>query len=623
MNIRHNILIRSLMNPGISAKLTLFFILFGVIIGYLTTLYFVMGSTQIFIDSTRRLMSEKFKTISQGRAPDILASPAVNLDKELNYGLRMLKELAYDPDIKANMIIYYLDRSVDRWVHLDIGDNGLISSVDADKEISALLDRSLRNHFRFSARIYFGRKDTVNLFIDITGSRDRNLYVLALTASRDSIMNMITREKGQTIVYTLLLLFISTLLGISFGKRIAGPVEHITEEAEKMAAGDLERTFTVKRSDEIGRLGSSLNAMSYGIRKRIAAMETMNLIDKAILSSISRYDLLNSVIKIVSGIFEDTTAAMVLRDENRSGFEILTARAGVYSSALSKKTFVEEASIPAFVLGKRSVAYQCGRSSTGEDREAYIFFSSIEGEEPGVVASIPIYISAIYRGSLFILRRADRFFADDELLTLKMLADQAGVALHSLNAFEEKESLLLGIMIALTRSIDAKSKWTAGHSERVARFSELIAKRLFLTEQELRVISYAAILHDIGKIGVPENILDKPGRLTEEEYAVIKTHPESGAHIIRDISRYTDIMPGILHHHEHWDGSGYPAALRGESIPLPARIIVISDIYDAITADRPYRKGMNKHEAVAFMNENSGRLFDPEILKVFLDILQE
>jgi putative nucleotidyltransferase with HDIG domain len=186
--------------------------------------------------------------------------------------------------------------------------------------------------------------------------------------------------------------------------------------------------------------------------------------------------------------------------------------------------------------------------------------------------------------------------------------------------FEEKESLLFGIMIALTKSIDAKSKWTAGHSERVAKFVENIAIEMQLDEEKIRTLTISAVLHDIGKIAVPEQILDKPAKLTLNEFDIIKTHPVVGAKIISDIPAYENILPGVLYHHEHWDGSGYPEGIKGQQIPLNSRIITVADVFDAITDDRPYRKGMNYNEAILFMKDQKGKLFDAEIVDIFIEL---
>jgi len=158
------------------------------------------------------------------------------------------------------------------------------------------------------------------------------------------------------------------------------------------------------------------------------------------------------------------------------------------------------------------------------------------------------------------------------------------------------------------------------HSERVTRFAELIGRGLNLSDDQMRVLTVSAILHDIGKIAVPEQILDKPGKLTDEEFAVVKKHPQAGADIISSIPSYEKILPGILHHHERWDGAGYPQGLQEKDIPLFARIICIADVYDALTEDRPYRQAWSREQVRKFFEEQRGRMFDPELVDIFLKL---
>ena len=235
----------------------------------------------------------------------------------------------------------------------------------------------------------------------------------------------------------------------------------------------------------------------------------------------------------------------------------------------------------------------------------------------GTIVHAPLFSAGIYQGSCFVVSSKYTGFSSEEQEAIRMLSDQVGVALQNMCIYREKEELLFELLTALTRAIDAKSKWTSGHSERVAEYALLLGKSINLSDKDLESIKMSSLVHDIGKIATPETILDKPGKLTDEEFTVIKKHPEEGARIIGGIKSYGKIVPGILYHHEHWDGSGYPESLMEKSIPLISRIITIADVFDAISADRPYRKGMSYDEAYKFMLEMSGRLFDPELLEKF------
>ena len=206
--------------------------------------------------------------------------------------------------------------------------------------------------------------------------------------------------------------------------------------------------------------------------------------------------------------------------------------------------------------------------------------------------------------------------------------DEIGMLAEALNTMasriidgtKERENILIGILIALTRAIDAKSPWTVGHSERVTRYTEAIGRGLHLNEHRMRVLTVSANLHDIGKIAVPEQILDKPGKLTDEEFAVVKKHPQAGADIISSIPSYETILPGILYHHERWDGTGYPKGIGGNDISLFARIICIADVYDALTEDRPYRKAWSREQVLQFFEEQKEKMFDPELVDIFMNL---
>ena len=192
---------------------------------------------------------------------------------------------------------------------------------------------------------------------------------------------------------------------------------------------------------------------------------------------------------------------------------------------------------------------------------------------------------------------------------------------RNLELFEAQESLLTGIVRAIINAIDAKDPYTCGHSDRVALYAKRIAARLGESAEECERIYMAGLLHDVGKIGVPDSILAKPGALTEEEYAIVKKHPEIGYAILKHLNQLDYVLPGVLHHHEAVDGSGYPSGLAGESIPLHGRILAVADAYDAMTSDRPYRPGMPSETAESILRSEAGKMWDSDIVSVFLECL--
>jgi len=183
--------------------------------------------------------------------------------------------------------------------------------------------------------------------------------------------------------------------------------------------------------------------------------------------------------------------------------------------------------------------------------------------------------------------------------------------------YAEQQDLFLGVLRALTASIDAKDRYTRGHSERVAMLSCQIALAAGLTPEQAERIRIAGLVHDVGKIGVPESVLGKQGKLTEAEFGAIKLHPEIGHRILKDIAPLADVLPGVLHHHERWDGQGYPHGIAGASIPLYARIIAVADTFDAMSSTRSYRSAMPRATVLAEIARCAGRQFDPELAMAF------
>jgi putative nucleotidyltransferase with HDIG domain len=173
---------------------------------------------------------------------------------------------------------------------------------------------------------------------------------------------------------------------------------------------------------------------------------------------------------------------------------------------------------------------------------------------------------------------------------------------------------------AMITALDFRDNETMGHSRRVVEYAVIVAKTMGIGEPELSWIRRGAILHDVGKIGVPEAILNKPDRLTAAEMAVMKSHPEKGAEILASIRAMRDIVPGVLHHHERFDGMGYPRFLKGENIPLQARIIIIADTFDAMTSTRPYRNALPTQVAVDEIRRCTATQFDPRLADVFVEL---
>jgi putative nucleotidyltransferase with HDIG domain len=185
-----------------------------------------------------------------------------------------------------------------------------------------------------------------------------------------------------------------------------------------------------------------------------------------------------------------------------------------------------------------------------------------------------------------------------------------------------KQSLIEAVF-AFAKTIEVKDHYTAEHTERTVKYATEIAKAIKLPKEDIERIKQAAMLHDLGKIGISEEILNKKGPLTKGEMREIKKHPQLGADILRPIQFLHPIIPLILHHHERWDGKGYPSGLKGDEIPVGARVVALADVYHALTTDRPYRKGYSWEQAIEIIKKGSGSQFDPEVVDAFLKIIKQ
>ena len=214
-------------------------------------------------------------------------------------------------------------------------------------------------------------------------------------------------------------------------------------------------------------------------------------------------------------------------------------------------------------------------------------------------------------------------FRRSELRLLNSMAEQIAVVITNSDLYRDLERFVINMVKSLVYAIEAKDDYTRGHSERVCRYSLLMADQMGFSEERKKILQWASILHDSGKIGIPESILNKPWRLEDEEYRIVKNHPQKGHTILEPLEQLASSLPGMLHHHERYDGKGYPGGLKGKEIPLEARIIAVADTFDAITSNRAYRPGKSPTEALEEMERVAGSQLDPELVQVFKEVMRK
>ena len=352
---------------------------------------------------------------------------------------------------------------------------------------------------------------------------------------------------------------------------------------------------------------------SIELSAKIETIQVMNEIDKSILSTLNIDEILENVTRLVSRLISCEIAMVNIIDNEKKGFVFA---AGLGINRLKKGDLIpfnETSSIDVMETGKMEYIANLADQKDRRPFEEALF-------KQGILSHIrfPLYVRGEISAVLGIGSKRISAFTVDNLSVLENLADQVGIALNNATLLSDIENLFIGTVKSLSSTIDAKSHWTAGHSANVTMYAMEIGKKMSFSQEELKNLELASLLHDIGKLATYEWILDKPEELTEEEYNIIKNHPVKGAEILSPIVQLKNVIPAIRHHHEFFNGSGYPDGLKGTNIPVMARIVSVADSVDAMISDRPYRKGLSKDNIVRELETNSGIQFDPEVVRVFL-----
>lgn len=244
--------------------------------------------------------------------------------------------------------------------------------------------------------------------------------------------------------------------------------------------------------------------------------------------------------------------------------------------------------------------------------------------EPEAALYIPLVAGHEARGVIALGSAGQhRLFTSEEVKAASTLAGYIALTIENTRLNSEISGLSLNLLKSLAMAIDARDNYTRMHSMRVTRYTVMIGVHMGLKQDDIEILHRGSLLHDIGKIGIRDDILLKPGELTEKEFKTFRKHPEIGARILGPEGPLRPIVPLVLHHHERYDGRGYPHGLKGMDIPGGARIIAVADAFEAMTADRPYRRALSAEKAVKEIRQNSGSQFDPVIVEAFMEVLKE
>jgi len=398
-------------------------------------------------------------------------------------------------------------------------------------------------------------------------------------------------------------------------RRSMVPLEKLKEGTQRIARREFDSRVKVTSRDEFAEVAESFNTMASQLGKQFKALEAMGEIDRDILSVLDTEKIVKTVVTRIRDVFPCKSMSITVVDPQSPD----EGQNYIGEDQNGGKKHVEKVKISSEEMQTLKENPETLLISVDENLPEYIAPLARRGIKSFLV--LPLFLKENLAGIIALGYVKQPHFSQEDLDQARRLANQVAVAFSNTRLIEELNELNWGTLRALARAIDAKSSWTAGHSERSTKLSLEIGKGLGLNQDELDNLRRAGLLHDIGKLAIPPEILDKAGSLTPEEHELMHKHPSMGARILEPIAAYSEVIPIVLQHHECYDGSGYPNGLIGESISQGARIFIVADTYDALTSDRPYRKALDRKSAIKYIKEESGTKFDPKVVEAFLDVM--
>jgi len=388
------------------------------------------------------------------------------------------------------------------------------------------------------------------------------------------------------------------------------------QEVLKDSITELER-----EKAHLGQKYLEVENLNKELEKRIERLTSLNACSKATASILDTDVLLDIVMSLIVNVMNFDRAILMLIDENSRQLKPVKGAGGESENDIDK---IKGYSIPldrsqnilARVVnsGIAQVITDVDKSILRKDNIILKMFN------PKSFIVIPL----ITRNKVIGVLGAERFkglsdFSSNDLDYMMNFCNQIAISLENTKLIDSMKQSFVSSILSLASALEAKDPYTRGHSNRVATYSTIVARKLGLDEDRIESIRLMALIHDIGKIGVSDNIINKPGKLTEEEFNIIKQHPVRGVQIIELLLHNKPELRYVRSHHERFDGKGYPDGLKGEKIPLEARIMTIADCFDAMTSDRSYRSALSKEYALAEIENNKSTQFFPEIADIFID----
>ena len=467
--------------------------------------------------------------------------------------------------------------------------------------------------------------------------RDKQWATVRVGLSLENIHTTIVNTRKALFILGLIALVVGCLASVLFASKITRPVASLVNDVEAISKGDYEQEIGINSRDEIGYLARRFGTMKESLKENIQLLKDSNLeltntnqrlqslfkTSQAVNSFKNQDKLYDLILETALLATEAYGASLILV---KSEYEVQVAASIVkkiknntqkatYQKILQEQPFLHQTF--SFDASLGSCAFNL------EYLENTPFFRTQIGTYPDLeILSLPLGSAENITGYINLIRDKKRKFDKSEMQTLVVLASQMTTSIENIHLFVELEQAYLSSIKSLAKTLELKDEYTLGHAERVAEICKKIGQRMNMDKSSIKILYNAALLHDIGKIGVLESILNKKTRLDSEEYRMIKKHPEFGEQILRPIFSLREESKIVRHHHEREDGSGYPDAIDGSILSLSEKIIIVADAFDAMNSKRSYRMALDDEEIISELKKSRGKQFDLDVVDVFLEIYE-
>jgi len=559
-----------------------------------------------------------------------------NIVKEMNIGVNGMDAYLVDAD---GIVLSHAD-------HECIGSNVFnedmpLASLKGKSAAQSLAKLPQEFDFKIGREKFLGASMPVNTELG---------WKIVLIQPFSEVTQAVVRIGHRILFVGALALLTSFGLALYRAHRVIMPIGELLNAVDEISRGEYAKRVKVRRRDEIGSLALAFNRMSATLEEKISALQesqaqlreafhqlqldarnreetnqqlrrkvkeltSISEITQAVSASLDLQTVLDTIVRTINDVMGFRYCSIKLLDV-KSNTLLVRVASGLGDQYTNRQPTSVGKGISGLAVKNREPIIIENIDADERVEQGHV----IQALGIRSMVSFPLITKNSVMGVLNIYSEEEHTFTEDEMRMLAILAIQAASAIENARLFDDLRESYLNTIQALSMTIDAKDPYTHGHSKRVSDISVLVGNEMGMDNGQLELLKYAGDLHDIGKIGISEAIIAKEGKLTVDEYEIVKTHPLVGETIIEPVPFLNEIKEVIRHHHERFDGFGYPDGLKEYEIPLMSRIILIADAYDAMTSDRPYRRALTHDAALIEIDKHSGTQFDPEVATAFMRV---